>query len=353
MQALYRFLICNGYPMQLMRFKPSFWSVLWIFLNLCPVHILAEGFIAGTLVSTPDGLRAIETLRSGDVVTSRTLLGKSTTAKITKVTAIQTKKFIELVVDGQRYFIDSDQKFYLEDTYRSRQAHALCCGDILIGIHGQKALIEEIHFWNEETPIEVYALSVARYHNFCIGTSELIAHNMSDYSLVAQQSTLVFAAGGGLVLSSPAVVAICGASLLALGISLLAEHIQERNKNKLPNTGEKNSDDKKKGPSQPPEDPNKDNNNNTGGDFFKALKARSKKAVRTHKFGKMYQDPNTQLWWSKDLSNHGGSCYKVFKECAKGFEWQFDADSLGQAILNKHKGPTGLFISYTEVIFLS
>jgi hypothetical protein len=76
------------------------------------------------------------------------------------------------------------------------------------------------------------------------------------------------------------------------------------------------------------------------------------KAARTNKFGKIYRDHKTNLWWSKDTSNYGGSYYKVFRERAKGLEWQFDADSLGNAITNKHKGPTGLFIPYKEVIFL-
>lgn len=98
----------------------------------------------------------------------------------------------------------------------------------------------------------------------------------------------------------------------------------------------------------PPDDPEANDKDN----FFKSLKARANKIART-RFGKMYRDPETLLWWSKDTTRHGGSCYKVFRECAKGFEWLFDADNLGNAIINKHKGPTGLLISYKEVIFLS
>ena len=98
---------------------------------------------------------------------------------------------------------------------------------------------------------------------------------------------------------------------------------------------------------KPPEDPKKNNKNN----FFETLKVRANKTAQSNKFGKMYRDPQTKLWWSKDTANHGGSDYKVFKEGARGFEWQFDADALGKEIAGKHKGPTGLFIPYKEVAF--
>ena len=89
-----------------------------------------------------------------------------------------------------------------------------------------------------------------------------------DCVLEAQQTALIFAAGGGLILSSPAILAIEGGCLLALGISCLFEHLQ-KNKNKpqgeLPTSkngshNKSNSDsDQKKNSSQPPEDPKKDN----------------------------------------------------------------------------------------------
>jgi hypothetical protein len=45
--------------------------------------------------------------------------------------------------------------------------------------------------------------------------------------------------------------------------------------------------------------------------------------------------------------------YKAFKEGSKGLEWLFDADGVGQKIIDKHKGPIGKFIPYKELIFYS
>ena len=95
-------------------------------------------------------------------------------------------------------------------------------------------------------------------------------------------------------------------------------------------------------------DPKKDDDDNKN-DFFSNLKKNSDKVVRSDRFGKMYRDPKTRLWWSRDRANHGGSAYKVFRETSRGLEWEYDANMLGEAIIGKHKGPTGLFISFKEV----
>jgi hypothetical protein len=98
--------------------------------------------------------------------------------------------------------------------------------------------------------------------------------------------------------------------------------------------------------------PKKDDDNDQD-DFFKKLKSRSDKHVRTNKFGKMYRDPITGLWWAKDLARHGGSCYKVFKETATAFEWVFNADSIGNQIIGQHKSQIGMRIPFKDVIFKS
>lgn len=288
-------------------------KILWLMFSalllICPNLLIAEGFIAGTLVSTPTGFRAIETLKPGDAVISRTLLGNQTTEHITKVTHVQTKNIVELLAGQQRYFVDNDQKFYLEDTYRSRQAHALCCGDILVGAHGQKACIEEIYFWNEEAPVQLYALSTTRYHNFCVGPSELITHNMPECSLIAQQGALVFAAGGGLILSSPAVVAIGGASLLALGINLLRERIRKRNTHSSTNVTKKNKNYKKESSSRPPQDPKKDNNSDKDKTAKLAKKMGFKKSNYRSHGQTVFQRGNRFI--TRDVDSHNGGFWKM------------------------------------------
>ena len=51
-----------------------------------------------------------------------------------------------------------------------------------------------------------------------------------------------------------------------------------------------------------PEDPEDDDEDN----FFIKLKKRSDRKVRSKRFGNLYRDPATGLWWSKDTAGHGG-----------------------------------------------
>ena len=97
-----------------------------------------------------------------------------------------------------------------------------------------------------------------------------------------------------------------------------------------------------------PEDDNRDQQQKNN--FLEKIKLKADKKARHKRFGNFYRDPETKLWWSKDQGNHGGSGFKVFEEQAKGLEWIFDADGVGNQIVGKHKGPIGLFIPYKDLI---
>ncbi|WP_131745049.1 hypothetical protein [Frankia sp. Cppng1_Ct_nod] len=72
------------------------------------------------------------------------------------------------------------------------------------------------------------------------------------------------------------------------------------------------------------------------------------KEMQHPKFGSFTRERKSQLWWSKDLTGHGGSTWKVFEEKERGLQWVADADEYGQFINNKHKGNTGMSISWKE-----
>ncbi|MBI2259966.1 MAG: hypothetical protein HYU67_13835 [Flavobacteriia bacterium] len=95
-----------------------------------------------------------------------------------------------------------------------------------------------------------------------------------------------------------------------------------------------------KGPDKDPED-----------DFFEKLKKNYAKKGRTRRFGNIYKDKQTGLWWSKSNVNHADPHYKVFREAATGLEWIKDVD-LRLNTMTKHKGPIGRFIPYKDIIFL-
>ena len=63
-------------------------------------------------------------------------------------------------------------------------------------------------------------------------------------------------------------------------------------------------------------------------------------------FGTFHKSGVDGTWWSKDMTGHGGSAWKVFKETRKGLEWVADADRFGNYIVGKHKSSTGEFIPW-------
>lgn len=73
------------------------------------------------------------------------------------------------------------------------------------------------------------------------------------------------------------------------------------------------------------------------------------KMMRHGTFGTFFKSKSDGLWWAVDNAGHGGSAFKVFKETGTGLEWIADADSFGDFIVGKHKGPTGLFIPWKQL----
>ncbi|MBB5938009.1 polymorphic toxin-type HINT domain-containing protein [Streptomyces zagrosensis] len=49
-------------------------------------------------------------------------------------------------------------------------------------------------------------------------------------------------------------------------------------------------------------------------------------------------------WWTPDVTGHGESAFKVYRETSKGLEWISDADKYGDYMPDKWKGDTGKFI---------
>ncbi len=206
-------------------------------------------------------------------------------------------------------------------------------GDCLQGI--EPVYVASTELINK--PIVLYDLCVIPHHTFCVGDKKIVVHNVIPFIGL----TLSVAFGTGVAEWSLGILA--GIAVAGLGIFGCA---MNKNHKKSKMTLKPVVSVAISSPGNP--NPNDDNDDE---DFFKKIKERADKVVRTKKFGSMYRDPETQLWWSCDKAGHGSSCYKVFQETAHGFEWSHNVDMYGNIILRQHKGPVGLFISHKEVIF--
>jgi RHS repeat-associated protein len=62
-----------------------------------------------------------------------------------------------------------------------------------------------------------------------------------------------------------------------------------------------------------------------------------------------YKSASDGTWWTVDVTGHGQSAFKVYRETKKGLEWIADADRYGTYMLGKWKGETGRFIPWSQL----
>jgi hypothetical protein len=248
------------------------------------------------------------------------------------------KRYVEQVV--QLSFADEiiichpKQLFWCVNKNSWICAQDLISGDLLKTVDEQYIAIDAVQLVQQKT--EIYSLTVGPPHYLYVGKHAVLAHNVVPFVLVATAPLTS-------TIAVKVATTVLGTGLVAFGAWVTNLFAKNRN-NKKPKLSVA---EKSVGRGPVFFNPNDDDKN----DFFTKLKSRSTKYVRTKRFGKMYKDPETGLWWSKDLEQHGGSCFKVFKETAKSFEWIFDADHMGNTIVGKNKGPIGMSIPFKEVIF--
>jgi hypothetical protein len=292
---------------------------------------LLPGFAVGTIVKIPGGYTFIELLQPGDIIYSITKSGDCCLNKVKKTTSYFLSKAVSVSIGDDVIIAAPQQKFYDPESNVWRKAKHLKKSMPLLSGHKNIVTIDEIIFFDGE--IEFFDIQLDDQHTFFIGAQNIVVHNFPPFFI-----GFSIAFGGGISFEG-IYLGICIAGWW-LGTKLLKRGNGEKHN---PKFSMSSSPAYAGGP-----DPEDD-------DWFEKLKTNYAKKARTKQFGNMYKDPKTKLWWSQScggLQAHSGPHYKVLKETAKGFEWIFDADLLGQKIISKHKGPTGRFIPYKDVIFL-
>ncbi|HRN77977.1 MAG TPA: Hint domain-containing protein [Candidatus Dependentiae bacterium] len=279
----------------------------------------------------------------------------------------ETNCYFALGLDGgcNDIICTPTQEFYLALTNKWVSAYELRQGDILLGQYNTLIPVTYVEFIKNKRA--VCSIEVQNTHTFLVGQHAVLTHNMVLPVALLAGAKIPFELGAlgslfGLSIGAPAVVGglvigsvagiiwkkIAGRKVVDYKLSFNTAYIEQHQKEN--NNAQSNyNNNSKMAAGGSPEDPeNKDKNNKTN--FFDKFKSKKGKRGRTQRFGNIYQDPDTKYWWSKDRASHGGSQYKVFKETSKGLEWIFDADAQGSPIMGKHKGPTGIFIPYKDII---
>jgi hypothetical protein len=145
--------------------------------------ICGEGgpcFAAGTPLQTPEGAKAIEELKSGDLVFSRDQHDPTGPIEAKLVEAVFTKpgEIWEVRISGQVIRTTGNHPFFKREAGWTN-ANELRIGDAVLGMDGQWMAVEEIiETLTRET---VYNLRVADFHTYFVGCDEwgfsVWAHN--------------------------------------------------------------------------------------------------------------------------------------------------------------------------------
>ena len=134
-------------------------------------------FVAGTLVSTEDGQRAIEEVEAGDKVWAYDEeTGEKGLKEVEEVFVSETDKLIHVETDREEIITTELHPFYVEGI-GFVQAGCLKEGYELKCLDGSKETVTGIWVeWLEE-PVEIYNFEVADYHTYYVGDGDVLVHN--------------------------------------------------------------------------------------------------------------------------------------------------------------------------------
>jgi len=97
--------------------------------------------------------------------------------EVTNTFVEQTCEIVKITVDGEIIETTAGHPFYAE--HRGYVAAAqLRAGDILVDVNGEKKVVEKIQHELLEKPINVYNLEVADDHNYYVGKTGVLVHNV-------------------------------------------------------------------------------------------------------------------------------------------------------------------------------
>lgn len=139
-------------------------------------YIFSEGFVAGTLVKTPQGHVPIENLHSGDAVMCCTQEGVVTTRPITNVTINWIDQPIAIITQDQCMVTGPEQALFLTSKHGWTRANNIAAGDSMLSI--SRTTVPAKAVYPLERPVITYALSIKDYHNFFISQDDILVHNM-------------------------------------------------------------------------------------------------------------------------------------------------------------------------------
>jgi UDP-2,3-diacylglucosamine pyrophosphatase LpxH len=137
----------------------------------------AACFVAGTMVATINGLKAIENIKSGEKVLSFNFNTMKTEYKpVVRTYLRKVKKLVHLSVEGEVIVTTEDHPFYVKGK-GFINASLLNVGTELLNNDGRLLIIDAIYREAECKETEVYNLQIDENHSYYVGKIYILVHN--------------------------------------------------------------------------------------------------------------------------------------------------------------------------------
>jgi intein/homing endonuclease len=141
-------------------------------------------FVAGTLVATKEGYKAIENIKAGEKVLSKnTDSGEQGYKKVLRTFVRKANTLIKISIDGEEIEATEEHPFYVFGKGWV-EAGKLTDQDRIVRSDGSTAEIKSIEKIVLEVAIDVYNFEVEDWHTYFITAKNLLVHNSCNGGIV-------------------------------------------------------------------------------------------------------------------------------------------------------------------------
>ncbi|WP_316719932.1 polymorphic toxin-type HINT domain-containing protein [Terrisporobacter petrolearius] len=134
-------------------------------------------FVAGTLVSTEEGLVPIEDIKEGDLVWSQNPeTGEIKLRKVEQLFINKSDTILRINVSGEIIEATEQHVFYV-DNVGWIPANMIEEGDTVVLQSGEKVIVEDIDKVIYDEPITVYNFEVEDFHTYFVSNTSVLVHN--------------------------------------------------------------------------------------------------------------------------------------------------------------------------------
>ena len=151
----------------------------------------SQCFVAGTVVLTMVGDRAIETVQAGDMVWAENPeTGEKELKAVVRTFVNEASELMHISVNGEEIVTTLEHPFY-SPVKGWTVACKLRAGDILVLQSGKYVIVEKVQHEILESPIAVYNFEVADFHTYYVGKSAVLVHNVCGARNTADQDAVI------------------------------------------------------------------------------------------------------------------------------------------------------------------